>query len=159
MSHELCSSSSTMRRKTLTDSLEQSSTLSFFASREEEVKYTPSSNKRSLMPMENTLPSLLATAIFLKLMSSRAAEASLSLELLRVKWANNQAGKYIGVWWNRARFHGDIWCFNLHIFSYQSVLNRTEMSHQTIFIWWDLEGTSDLWRFLGKENFPRQEWT
>lgn len=92
-----------MRRKTLTDSLEQSSTRSFFASRGGGGQvYPSSSNKRSLMPMENTLPSLLATAIFLKLMSSRAAEASLSLELLQVKWANNQAGKYIGVWWNRA---------------------------------------------------------
>lgn len=48
----------------------------------EEVKCTPS-NKHTRMPMQNTLPSLLATAIFLKLMSSRAPEASLSLELLR----------------------------------------------------------------------------
>lgn len=97
MNQELWSSSSTMSRKTLTDSLEQPSTLSSIAPREGGGQvYPPSSNKRSLMPMENTLPSLLATAIFLKLMSSRAAEASLSLELLWVKWANNQAGKYIG---------------------------------------------------------------
>lgn len=47
--------------------------------------------------MQNTLPSLLVTAIFLKLMSSRAPETSLSLELPGgVKWADNQgAGKYI----------------------------------------------------------------
>lgn len=66
----------------------------------EEVKYTPS-NKHTGMPMQNTLPSLLVTAIFLKLMSSRGPEASLSLELLGVKWADNRAGKYISVWWNR----------------------------------------------------------
>lgn len=47
----------------------------------EEVKCAPS-NKHTRMPMQNTLPSLLATAIFLKLVSSRAAQASLSLELL-----------------------------------------------------------------------------
>lgn len=61
-----------------------------------EVKCTPS-NKHTRMPMQNTLPSLLATAIFLKLMSSRAPEASLSLELLGVKWADDRAGKYICV--------------------------------------------------------------
>lgn len=62
----------------------------------EEVKCTPS-NKHTRMPMQNTLPSLLATAIFLKLMSSRAPEASLSLELLGVKWTDDRAGKYISV--------------------------------------------------------------
>lgn len=63
----------------------------------EEFKYT-SSNKHTWMPMQNTLPSLLATAIFLKVMPS---EVSLSLELWRVKWANNQAQRYISVRWNR----------------------------------------------------------
>lgn len=60
----------------------------------EEVKCTPS-NKHTRMPMQNTLPSLLATAIFLKLVSSRAPEASLRLELQEAKWANERAGKYI----------------------------------------------------------------
>lgn len=43
----------------------------------DEVKCAPS-NKHTRMPMQNTLPSLLATAIFLKLMSSGAAEVFLS---------------------------------------------------------------------------------
>lgn len=58
----------------------------------EEVKCTPS-NKHTRMPMQNTLPSLLATVIFLKLMSSRAPEASLRLELERPKWADNRGRK------------------------------------------------------------------
>lgn len=62
----------------------------------EEVKCTPS-NKHTRMPMQNTLPSLLATAIFLKLVSSRAPEASLSLELLGLKWTDDRAGKHISV--------------------------------------------------------------
>lgn len=59
----------------------------------EEVKYTI--YKHTQMPMQNTLSRLLATAVFLELLSSRAQEASLSLDLGEVKWANNQAGKYI----------------------------------------------------------------
>lgn len=64
----------------------------------EEVKCTPS-NKHTQMPMQNTLPSLLATAIFLKLMSSRAPEASLSLELTEVKWADGWVGKVRSPMW------------------------------------------------------------
>lgn len=89
-----CGSSGAVKGKPLTDSLEQSSIVP-----QEGAGQVCPPQTNTPMPMQNTLPSLLVTAIFLKLVSSRAPETSLSLELPEgVKWADNQgAGKYISV--------------------------------------------------------------